>query len=124
MTPACVLALALGGPLCAAAFVPYSACGIASFYAHDVNVKWGDRIASGVYYDAEAMTAAHWTLPLGSRVRVTDPTTGRAVVVRVNDRGPHPRLKRLIDLTPAAAYVLNGKFEQRGLIRVCVEAVR
>ena len=49
------------------------------------------------------MTAAHWTLPCGTRVRVTDLATGRSVEVTVNDRGPHPRLRRALDLAQGAA---------------------
>lgn len=51
--------------------------------------------------------AAHWTLPLGTRVRVTDLATGRHVDVTVKDRGPHPRLHRLIDLSLGAAQRLE-----------------
>ncbi|MGU3387305.1 septal ring lytic transglycosylase RlpA family protein [Methylobacterium sp. D53M] len=51
----------------------------------------------------EGMTAAHWTLPCGTRVRVTDIATGRSVEVTVNDRGPHPRLRRTLDLARGAA---------------------
>ena len=49
------------------------------------------------------MTAAHWTLPCGSRVRVTDLASGRSVNVTVTDRGPHPRLHRTLDLARGAA---------------------
>lgn len=49
------------------------------------------------------MTAAHWTLPCGTRVRVTDIATGRSVEVTINDRGPHPRLRRALDLAQGAA---------------------
>ncbi|KQO78108.1 hypothetical protein ASF36_22040 [Methylobacterium sp. Leaf90] len=66
----------------------------------------------------EALGAAHWTLPLGTPVRVTDLATGRHVDVRVNDRGPHPRLGRLIDLSLGAARALG--ITRRGLARVRV----
>ncbi len=61
------------------------------------------------------MTAAHKTLPLGSRVLVTDLRTGRAVEVRINDRGPHLK-GRIIDLSRAAARRLG--FAGRGVTRV------
>ena len=52
------------------------------------------------------MTAAHKTLPFGTKVRVTDLRTGRAVVVRINDRGPY-KPGRIIDLSQAAAHVMG-----------------
>lgn len=79
--------------------------GMASYYAAKFN---GRRTASGERFDVSAMTAAHRTLPFGSRVRVTNPANGRSVVVRINDRGPFTR-GRTIDVSPAAA-------EQLGLI--------
>lgn len=63
----------------------------------------------------EGMTAAHWTLPCGTRVRVTDLATGRSVDVTVNDRGPHPRLHRTLDLAEGAARRLG--IIPRGVIR-------
>jgi rare lipoprotein A len=52
------------------------------------------------------LTAAHRSLPFGTKVRVTNRKNGRSVVVRINDRGPFVR-GRIIDLTPAAAHVLG-----------------
>lgn len=54
-------------------------------------------------FNPSGMTAAHWTLPCGTKVRVTDLATGRSVEVTVNDRGPHPRLRRALDLAQGAA---------------------
>lgn len=79
--------------------------GVASYYAAKFH---GRRTASGERFDMGAMTAAHRTLPFGSKVRVTNPANGRSVVVRINDRGPFTR-GRAIDVSPAAA-------EQLGLI--------
>lgn len=62
----------------------------------------------------DGMTAAHWTLPCGTRVRVTDLATGRSVDVTVNDRGPHPRLHRALDLAQGAAQRLG--IVSRGVI--------
>jgi rare lipoprotein A len=67
------------------------------------------------------MTAAHPTLPLGSYVRVTNLRNGRAVVVKVNDRGPIVP-GRIIDLSYGAAQVLQ--FENRGLQRVRLDLVK
>ena len=62
----------------------------------------GRRTSSGETYNPEALTAASKTLPLGSHVRVTNPDTGRSVVVRINDRGPYVR-GRSLDLSHGAA---------------------
>ena len=67
------------------------------------------------------MTAAHPTLPLGSYVRVTNLRNGRAVVVKVNDRGPIVE-GRIIDLSYGAAQALQ--FQQRGLQRVRLDLVK
>lgn len=77
--------------------------GFASFYAqaHD-----GRRTANGEIFDMQAMTAAHRTLPFGTRVRVSNLENGRQVVVRINDRGPF-RKGRIIDVSYAAARVLG-----------------
>ncbi len=69
--------------------------GLASIY-HD------HRTASGERFNSRELTAAHRTLPFGTRVRVTSVRTGRSVIVRINDRGPFMR-GRVIDLTAAAA---------------------
>jgi len=62
----------------------------------------GRRTSSGETYNPEGLTAASKTLPLGSHVRVTNPDTGRSVVVRINDRGPYVR-GRSLDLSHGAA---------------------
>ena len=66
----------------------------------------GKRTASGERFDMNALTAAHRTLPFGTRVRVRNPQNGREVVVRINDRGPQVR-DRIIDLSRAAAAALD-----------------
>ena len=70
----------------------------------------GRRTSSGETYNPEGLTAASKTLPLGSHVRVTNPDTGRSVVVRINDRGPYVR-GRSLDLSHGAAQQigLTGK---------------
>lgn len=67
----------------------------------------GKPTASGELFDPSAMTAAHPTLPFGTFVEVHYPARGTAVVVRINDRGPHARLGRGIDLSEAAARSLG-----------------
>ncbi|MEL7729424.1 septal ring lytic transglycosylase RlpA family protein [Citromicrobium bathyomarinum] len=73
--------------------------GEASFYGNELA---GNRTASGEIFDPQKLTAAHRTLPLGSKVRVTNPRNGKTVVVRINDRGPFHG-NRVIDLSTAAA---------------------
>jgi rare lipoprotein A len=85
--------------------------GIASVYS-------GERTAKGEYASAGGLTAAHKSLPFGTRVRVTNHQTGRSVVVRINDRGPFVR-GRIIDLTPAGARALG----MDGLAHVSVEVL-
>jgi rare lipoprotein A len=82
---------------------PYRARGIASWYGRKFH---GQKTSSGEIYDMYAMTAAHPTLPIPSYVRVTNPTNGRSVVVRVNDRGPF-HAGRVIDLSYTAAWKLG-----------------
>lgn len=67
----------------------------------------GRRTANGERFDKQALTAAHRTLPFGTRVRVEDTRTGRAVDVRINDRGPFSHRRRIIDLSEAAAHALG-----------------
>jgi rare lipoprotein A len=98
--------LRVGAALCGAwmlfAFVPVKAqSGIASVYGTE-----SGKTASGEAARPTGLTAAHRTLPLGSRVRVTNKNNGRSVVVRINDRGPFIR-GRSIDLSAGAARVIG-----------------
>ena len=77
--------------------------GVASYYGRKFH---GRPTASGQRFDMNAMTAAHRTLPFGSQVRVTNPATGRSVVVTINDRGPFHG-NRVIDVSRAAATELG-----------------
>jgi rare lipoprotein A len=76
--------------------------GIASVYSYES----GNRTASGERLQPSELTAAHRTLPFGTKVRVTNHRNGRTVAVRINDRGPFIK-GRVIDLTPAAARALG-----------------
>jgi rare lipoprotein A len=67
---------------------------------------WGERTANGEWAHANRLTAAHKTLPLGTRVRVTNKHNGHSVIVRINDRGPYVH-GRIIDLTPAGARAIG-----------------
>jgi len=74
--------------------------GVASFYSEGV------RTASGEKFDAHELTAAHPTLPFGTKLRVTNVATGRSVTVRVNDRGPYVH-GRVVDVSYSAAQSLG-----------------
>ena len=89
-------------------------CGGASWYALH------SRTASGEMMNPSAMTAAHKTLPLGSKVRVTHAKTGKSVIVRINDRGPFIK-GRIIDLSKGAAKKLG--FIGAGHAKVCISRV-
>ena len=96
----------LGAAICSAFFVMCSSAamaesGIASIYAYA-----GEKTANGERANPSGLTAAHKTLPFGTRVRVVNKRNGKSVVVRINDRGPFIR-GRIIDLTPAGARALG-----------------
>jgi rare lipoprotein A len=78
----------------------HSFSGRASYYAYQ------GKVASGGQFNPSGLTAAHRTLPFGTRVRITDPKTGRNVVVTINDRGPFGR-GRVIDVSLGAARALG-----------------
>jgi rare lipoprotein A len=86
--------------------------GIASVYS----TESGNRTASGQKLNPHALSAAHKTLPFGTKVRVTNRKNGKVIVVTINDRGPFIR-GRVIDLTPAGARALGFS----GLTSVTVE---
>jgi rare lipoprotein A len=77
--------------------------GVASYYADEYN---GRPTSSGEVYDMNDLTAAHRTLPFGTRLRVTNISNGKSVEVRVNDRGPF-KGGRIIDLSLEAARRLD-----------------
>ncbi|MDR2678261.1 MAG: septal ring lytic transglycosylase RlpA family protein, partial [Zoogloeaceae bacterium] len=96
---------------------PFRQEGVASWYGRKFH---GQKTSIGDTYDMFAMTAAHPTLPLPSYIRVTNPANGRAVVVRVNDRGPF-HAGRILDLSYVAAYKLG--YVNNGSTRVIVETI-
>lgn len=82
---------------------PYRQVGVASWYGRKFH---GQKTANGETYDMYAMTAAHPTLPIPSYARVIRATTGKTIIVRVNDRGPF-HSSRIIDLSYVAAAKLG-----------------
>jgi rare lipoprotein A len=95
----------------------FSQVGRATYYHKSLH---GHRTASGERFNAQAMTAAHRRLKLGSYVRVTNLRNQRSVVVRINDRLP-PRSQAIIDLSPKAARQL-GMFHH-GVAKVRLETI-
>jgi len=93
---------------------PSASYGIASYYS-------GTRTASGEKFDGKELTAAHRTLPFGTRLLVTNVKTGRSVTVRVNDRGPFVP-GRVVDVSHAAAEKLG--MVGAGLAKVKVDVVQ
>ena len=96
----------LGGALAAPAAAEESKpiqSGAASWYGPGFH---GKKTANGERFNTHDLTAAHKTLPFGTKVRVTNEQTGKSVVVRINDRGPFVR-GRVIDLTPAGAQAIG-----------------
>jgi rare lipoprotein A len=91
--------------------------GVASYYADKYH---GRTTASGERFDTNKLTAAHRTLPFGTRVRVTNLDNGKQVIVKVNDRGPFVK-GRIIDLSRAAAKRVD--MIRAGLAKVKVEVL-
>jgi rare lipoprotein A len=96
----------------------YKASGKASYYASKFQ---GRKTASGERFDQNAKTAAHRTLPFGTKVKVTNVKNGKSVVVRINDRGPFVK-GRIIDLSRSAFTRIGDP--RAGVISVSVEVVR
>ena len=93
--------------------------GLASWYGHE---QQGHLTADGERFNLHALTAAHRHLPFGTIVRVTNQSNGLSVDVRINDRGPFDDDDRIIDVSSAAADVLQMK--RAGTVPVEVEVIR
>ena len=92
--------------------------GQASFYGNQPG-EGGPFTANGEIYNSGGLTAAHRTLPFGTKVRVTSPNTGKSVVVRINDRGPFHG-NRIIDLSIGAARAIGLTNTGVGTVRMDV----
>ncbi|MEQ9635518.1 MAG: septal ring lytic transglycosylase RlpA family protein [Devosia marina] len=115
MTKRIVIAAVSAATLLAfSASAAYAQCGGASWYGPGFH---GKTSASGEVFNQNAMTAAHRTLPFGTKVEVTDQSTGKSVEVTINDRGPFVG-KRIIDLSKGAAAALG--FQNKGVTSVCI----
>ena len=91
--------------------------GMASFYSRNLA---GNKTSSGQRYDPKALTAAHRSLPMGTKLKIVNPKNDKSVVVTVNDRGPVPK-NRMIDLSNAAANQLG--MTKSGVTKVETEVV-
>jgi peptidoglycan lytic transglycosylase len=100
----CLFSNALAGQTKARSF-----SGMCAYYSQS------GKLASGGQFNPNALTAAHRSLPFGTRVRVTDPKSGRSVIVTINDRGPFNK-GRVIDISSSAARALG--MTDRGIIFV------
>jgi rare lipoprotein A len=102
-------------PETSAGKAPRVSQGIASFYTE------GTETASGEKFDSHELTAAHPSLPFGTRLRVTNVSTGRSVTVRVNDRGPYVH-GRVVDVSYSAAQALG--MVGQGVAKVKLDVVQ
>jgi rare lipoprotein A len=102
------------GALAPLAVEAASSCGLASWYGPGFH---GNLTASGERFNSQALTAAHRSLPFGSRVKVVNQDTGRSVTIRINDHGP-AYSSRIIDLSQAAFASIAST--SQGLARVCI----
>jgi rare lipoprotein A len=94
--------------------VTFSETGVASWYGKR---HQGAKTASGERFDPKDLTAAHRTLPMGTRARVTALDGGQSVTVRINDRGPRTR-NRIIDLSAQAADSIGLRDDGVGEVRI------
>ncbi|MCF4129381.1 MULTISPECIES: septal ring lytic transglycosylase RlpA family protein [Methylobacterium] len=111
--------VALAGGVALAGFS--SLAGVSTAQAQSGKASWyasGHRTASGERFNPNGLTAAHRSLPFGTRVRVTNQSNGRSVVVRINDRGPFAH-GRIIDLARGAGRAIG----MNGVARVAVAVV-
>jgi rare lipoprotein A len=98
---------------------PITEHGIASWYGKEFH---GLKTASGEKFDMYKLTAASNSLPMQTKVRVTNKKNGKYTIVRINDRGGFTKLGRIIDLSYAAAKEL--KFLDDGLTEVKIEVIK
>lgn len=98
--------------------VTFQNIGLASYYSSKFE---GRKTASGEIFSNSRLTAAHRTLPFGTKVKVTCLANNRSVIVRINDRGPFSSKKRIIDLSQKAAGELG--IIKKGIAKVRIEIV-
>jgi len=98
-----------------------SQTGIASYYT----VKSSSNLtASGEIYNENDLTCAIWDIKFGTKIEVINLDNNKKVIVRVNDRGPHKRLNRLIDLSKRAFEILSDNHLEKGLLKVKIRILK
>jgi rare lipoprotein A len=107
-----VIFVGILAPLSQSTFATAADTGTASYYGKGFH---GRRAANGEIFDMNAMTAAHRSLPFGTRLQVTNMKNGRSVVVRIQDRGPYIK-GRVLDLSYGAARALD--MVESGIVKV------
>ena len=105
------------GALAPAAVEAKSSCGIASYYGPGFH---GRTTASGERFNSRAMTAAHKSLPFGTKLRVTNQSNGKSITIRVNDDGPHIP-GRIIDLSEGAFSMIAST--STGVVPICYRII-
>jgi rare lipoprotein A len=98
--------------------IGHTESGVASFYGNEFQSR---KTSNGEIFDQGKLTAAHRTLPFGTKVRVTNSQNGKSVIVRVNDRGPFAK-GRIIDLSSSAFKTIASL--NAGVINVKIEVVQ
>lgn len=96
----------------------YTEEGKASYYSRKLH---GRKMANGKPYNRHKLTAAHKSLPMGTKVKVTNPANGKSVKVKITDRGPYAK-GRIIDLSEAGAKRLN--YVKAGVVPVKVKVIK
>lgn len=112
------LTIACGGAAAVGKAPGSTVTGKASWYGGKFH---GRKTASGERFNKNALTAAHRTLPFGTRVRVTNLGNKKSVIVRITDRGPFGRRERIIDVSEAAAARLGMK--RAGVARIRLQVL-
>ena len=98
------------------ASTPTTETGLAAVYSDKLH---GHRTASGQKYDRNKLTAAHKTLPFGTKVKITNTKNNKSVVLRINDRGP-VQPDRVLDISPSAARAIGISRKGMGEVHIQV----
>ena len=117
LVSASILGCSTAPPKNEAGWIGYTEIGKASFYADKHQFK---KTASGELYNHNLKTAAHRTIPLGSKIKVTNVDNGKSVVAEVNDRGPFVK-GRIVDLSNSAFSSIGNT--SLGLLSVQIEVI-
>lgn len=118
-----IATVVLGGCALTTTVAPAEAVSLGCSYASHYGVGdgyHGSRTANGEVFDAYGLTAAHRSLPFGTRLQVTDQSTGKKTVIRINDRGPFVS-DRVLDLSYGAFAAISRP--SRGVTKICISKI-